>query len=102
REPQRGSKMSNGTSSRRKAEAAETGTAAPLVPDDLTIDSLRSAAAGCQACDLWRTGTQTVFGQGPPSARVVLIGEQPGDEEDIAGAPFVGPAGRLLDRALSA
>jgi len=61
---------------------------------------LGAAAAGCQACDLWKRGTQTVFGDGPADARVVLIGEQPGDEEDLAGEPFVGPAGRLLDKAL--
>jgi DNA polymerase len=61
---------------------------------------LREAAAGCQACDLWRTGTQTVFGEGKAEAEVMLIGEQPGDREDIEGRPFVGPAGRLLDQGL--
>jgi uracil-DNA glycosylase len=61
---------------------------------------LRVAAAGCRACPLWERGTQTVFGAGPPSADLVLVGEQPGDEEDVAGLPFVGPAGRFLDRAL--
>jgi DNA polymerase len=61
---------------------------------------LREAAAGCKACDLWRTGTQTVFGAGTRSARLMLVGEQPGDREDREGKPFVGPAGRLLDRAL--
>jgi uracil-DNA glycosylase len=76
------------------------GTAAPLVPDHPTLASLRQAAAGCKACPLWERGTQTVFGEGPPHAEVVLVGEQPGNEEDLAGHPFVGPAGRLLDRAL--
>jgi DNA polymerase len=65
------------------------------------IDGLRRQAANCRACDLWKTGTQTVFGDGPPTARIVLVGEQPGNEEDLAGLPFVGPAGRLLDRALA-
>jgi DNA polymerase len=64
------------------------------------LRTLRAAAAGCRACDLWRTGTQTVFGAGPARARAMLIGEQPGDAEDLAGKPFVGPAGQLLDRAL--
>src|SRR6185503_8244341 len=57
--------------------------------------------AGCTACELYKRGTQTVFGEGAPDASVVLVGEQPGDEEDLAGRPFVGPAGRLLDRALA-
>jgi uracil-DNA glycosylase family protein len=76
------------------------GTAAPLVPDRPTLKKLREAAAGCKACPLWETGTQTVFGEGSPDAELVLVGEQPGDEEDKAGRPFVGPAGRLLDQAL--
>ena len=75
-------------------------TAAPLVPADPTLPKLREAAAGCTACPLWRTGTQTVFGEGLPRAEVVLVGEQPGDQEDLAGKPFVGPAGKVLDRAL--
>ena len=62
---------------------------------------MKDAAAGCQACDLWRTGTQTVFGEGRRGARVMFVGEQPGNEEDLTGKPFVGPAGRLLDRALA-
>ena len=65
-----------------------------------TLDKLRADAAGCQACDLWRTGTQTVFGEGRQNAEVVMVGEQPGDREDIEGHPFVGPAGRVLDDAL--
>jgi DNA polymerase len=77
-------------------------TAAPLVPESPTLASLREAAAGCRACPLWERGTQTVFGGGPPLADVMLVGEQPGDEEDRAGVPFIGPAGRLLDWALEA
>jgi uracil-DNA glycosylase len=76
-------------------------TAAPLVPDEGGIPSLRAAAARCRACDLWERGTQTVFGDGPRAAEVVLVGEQPGDREDLEGRPFVGPAGRLLDQALA-
>jgi DNA polymerase len=68
--------------------------AAPSLPE------LREEAAGCQACDLWRKGTQTVFGEGPPDADLMLVGEQPGDQEDKAGKPFVGPAGRILEQAL--
>jgi uracil-DNA glycosylase family protein len=66
-----------------------------------TITSLRAEAAGCRNCDLWKRGTQTVFGEGSSRARVMLVGEQPGDEEDLSGRPFVGPAGRLLDAALA-
>jgi DNA polymerase len=77
-------------------------TAAPLVPPRPTLPALRQAAAGCRACDLWRRGTQTVFGEGAARAAVVLVGEQPGDQEDLQGRPFVGPAGKLLDRALEA
>jgi DNA polymerase len=77
------------------------GTAAPLVPERPTLPALREAAAGCRACPLWERGTQTVFGGGPARAEVLFVGEQPGHEEDLAGHPFVGPAGRLLDRALS-
>ena len=75
---------------------------APQVPDHADLTALRSAAADCTACDLHRDATQTVFGEGPPTARVVMVGEQPGDREDRAGAPFVGPAGDELDRALDA
>jgi DNA polymerase len=64
------------------------------------LEELREAAASCQACDLWREATQTVFGEGAERAKLMLIGEQPGDQEDIQGHPFVGPAGQLLDRAL--
>ena len=72
----------------------------PPIPARPTLDRLREAAQGCRACDLWQGATQAVLGEGPPTARLVLVGEQPGDREDIEGHPFVGPAGRLLDRAL--
>jgi len=77
-------------------------TAAPLVPESPSLPKLREAAAGCKACDLWKTGTQTVFGEGTRNAEIVFVGEQPGDKEDLAGRPFVGPAGRVLDEALEA
>ena len=67
-----------------------------------TIEALRNAAMDCRACPLWERATQTVFGEGPSGAPVMLVGEQPGDQEDIAGRPFVGPAGHLLTRALAA
>lgn len=69
-------------------------------PQVLTLDSLRVAAAHCEGCDLWTRGTQTVFGEGDPHAPLMLVGEQPGDVEDETGRPFVGPAGKLLDRCL--
>src|SRR5438270_432707 len=75
-------------------------SAAPLIPAELTWTNLHNAAAGCRACPLWERGTQTVFGEGATHARVMFVGEQPGNEEDLAGHPFVGPAGRLLDEAL--
>jgi len=65
-----------------------------------SLDELRQVALGCKACDLWKTGTQTVFGEGFRGSRLMLVGEQPGDQEDLAGHPFVGPAGRILDQAL--
>jgi DNA polymerase len=76
------------------------GSAADLIPPDADLDRLRAIAAGCTACDLHRCGTQTVFGQGRIGSPVMLVGEQPGDKEDVAGQPFVGPAGGVLDRAL--
>ena len=76
-------------------------TAADYLPPRLSLKALREAAAGCRACPLWLTGTQTVFGEGRKGARLFLVGEQPGDREDEAGRPFVGPAGRLLDEALA-
>jgi DNA polymerase len=78
----------------------ETLSAAPLIPLRPTIDRLRAAAKSCRACPLWKTGTQTVFGEGSPDAKVVFVGEQPGNDEDLAGRPFVGPAGKLLDKVL--
>jgi uracil-DNA glycosylase len=81
-------------------ERPESGTAAPLVPERPTLLKLREAAAGCQACPLWKTGTQTVFGEGERTAKVMFVGEQPGNDEDLQGKPFVGPAGKLLDQAL--
>ena len=77
-------------------------SAADFLPPRRTLDALREAAAGCRGCDLWTRGTQTVFGEGAAGARVMLVGEQPGNDEDLAGRPFVGPAGQLLDRALDA
>jgi DNA polymerase len=79
----------------------DTRRAADLIPPRFDWTELRSAAAGCQACDLWKRGTQTVFGEGAHPADLMLVGEQPGNDEDVAGHPFVGPAGKLLDRALS-
>ena len=75
-------------------------TAAPLIPSRPTLNRLRDAAAECRACDLWKTGTQTVFGEGARKSLIMFIGEQPGDKEDLAGRPFVGPAGALFDQAL--
>ena len=75
-------------------------TAGPLIPPTPTLPALRKAAATCKACDLWKRGTQTVFGEGARNAQVMFVGEQPGNDEDLAGHPFVGPAGKLLDRAL--
>lgn len=77
-------------------------TAARLIPANPTLDQLRSVAAGCKACDLWKLGTQTVFGEGSARAHVMMVGEQPGDKEDLQGRPFVGPAGAVLDKALAA
>ena len=71
-----------------------------LLPDRPTLSTVRDVAKGCKACDLYLEGTQTVFGEGPRRATLMLVGEQPGDAEDLAGHPFVGPAGKLLDRAL--
>ncbi len=74
--------------------------ASELIPSHPTLQSARDSAKGCRACDLWKRGTQTVFGEGSPHARVIFVGEQPGDKEDLQGKPFVGPAGALLDKAL--
>jgi len=95
-----GPKPSN---SRLKKNPSRSGRQSPEdgVPEDATLEELRQAASICKACDLWKAATQTVFGEGPTRARVMLVGEQPGDQEDRSGHPFVGPAGKLLDRALS-
>jgi DNA polymerase len=75
-------------------------SAAAFLPAKLTLPNLQKAAASCMGCDLYKQATQTVFGEGPARAKLLLVGEQPGDQEDLAGHPFVGPAGHLLDRAL--
>ncbi len=80
--------------------AAEIDTAAEFVPASRSLPTLRRAAAGCHGCPLWRDATQTVFGSGYKKSELMLVGEQPGDREDIEGEPFVGPAGRVLARAL--
>jgi uracil-DNA glycosylase family protein len=82
--------------------ADEPSDATPFLPERLSLKALREAAAGCRGCHLWRPATQTVFGEGRRSSRLMLVGEQPGDREDLAGKPFVGPAGRELDRGLEA
>ena len=83
--------------------AGEPFDASPFLPEPgAGLDALREAARGCRGCDLWKPATQTVFGEGPADATFVLVGEVPGDREDRAGRPFVGPAGRELDRALEA
>ena len=82
------------------AKTVDTGSAAEYLPSSLSLSALRAAAAGCQACPLWREATQTVFGEGLKRSDVMFVGEQPGDREDREGRPFVGPAGRLLDEAL--
>ena len=71
-----------------------------LIPTKATLEELREAAKTCKNCDLWKLGTQTVFGEGAAHSKLMLVGEQPGDQEDLAGKPFVGPAGKLLDSAL--
>jgi DNA polymerase len=75
-------------------------TAADYLPERLTLESLREATKVCHGCDLWKHATQTVFGEGPSDAQLMFVGEQPGDQEDKAGRPFVGPAGRIFDQAL--
>jgi DNA polymerase len=79
----------------------EESSAAELIPARPTLPKVRAAAQDCRACDLWARGTQTVFGEGPKGAALMLVGEQPGDVEDRTGHPFVGPAGRYLDKALA-
>ena len=80
---------------------SENTSADDLIPKQLTFLSLKAAAAECKACDLWKKGTQTVFGEGRRRANVIFVGEQPGNKEDLTGKPFVGPAGRLFDEALA-
>jgi len=94
--------LSGKTATRRKTTERNDArkNAAPLIPPATTLPKLQQAAKTCRACDLWRNATQTVFGEGPSPARVMFVGEQPGDSEDRAGHPFVGPAGRLLDEVL--
>jgi DNA polymerase len=81
--------------------ASDSQTAAAAVPDSTSLRRLREAASRCRACPLWEDATQTVFGRGPRKAGLVLVGEQPGDREDVEGRPFVGPAGKVLDEALA-
>src|SRR5437868_14875628 len=82
------------------AKAGRFPTAALWIPPKPTLEQLREAARSCRGCDLWQRATQTVFGEGQSQAQVMFVGEQPGDREDLAGRPFVGPAGWLLDKAL--
>jgi uracil-DNA glycosylase len=89
------------TTPRTASESSTAGTAAEFIPAKPTLTSLRRAARGCRGCDLWKTATQTVFGEGMAKATIMLVGEQPGNQEDRSGRPFVGPAGRLLDEALA-
>src|SRR3954467_13820375 len=79
---------------------AEFPTAEPFLPKKISLPTLREAAKLCKGCDLYKYATQTVFGEGPADARVVFVGEQPGDQEDKQGKPFVGPSGMMLDRTL--
>ncbi len=85
-----------------RARDGSAGDASPFLPGERTLPALRAAARSCRGCPLWERGTQTVFGAGAVGAELLLVGEQPGNEEDLAGEPFVGPAGKLLDRALAA
>ncbi len=85
-----------------REEPHGTGSARDFLPKDESLPGLRDAVQRCQGCGLYAFATQAVFGEGPRAAEVMLVGEQPGDREDVAGAPFVGPAGQLLDRALEA
>jgi len=82
------------------AEPSRPANSAPAKSVPRSLATLRSAARDCKACDLWKNSTQTVFGEGPRGAKLFLVGEQPGDQEDLAGHPFVGPAGKILDEAL--
>jgi len=86
---------------RQSRTSPKTTSAENLIPKQLTLPALKDAAADCQACDLWKKGTQTVFGDGRSRSKVMFVGEQPGNEEDLTGKPFVGPAGKLFDSALA-
>jgi uracil-DNA glycosylase len=89
------------TSVKKKTNSSQAAaTAVAIIPTKPTLRKLREAAAVCRACPLWKGATQTVFGEGPRTALVMFVGEQPGNDEDLQGRPFVGPAGQLLDRAL--
>jgi uracil-DNA glycosylase family protein len=88
-------------SARKFPRRSSESSAEELIPKQLTLPSLKEAAADCRACDLWKKGTQTVFGDGRSRAKVMFVGEQPGNEEDLTGKPFVGPAGKLFDSALA-
>ncbi|HEX2179767.1 MAG TPA: uracil-DNA glycosylase family protein, partial [Actinomycetota bacterium] len=77
-------------------------TAADFIPPGASLEELREASHACRGCDLYQNATQTVFGDGPDKAPLMLVGEQPGDKEDLSGKPFIGPAGRLLDEAFEA
>ena len=83
-----------------REEPHGTGSARDFIPQDESLPILRDAVQKCQGCGLYAFATQAVFGEGPTNAKVMLVGEQPGDREDVEGEPFVGPAGQLLDRAL--
>ena len=89
------------TQRKRRVQPESSTGAAELIPSSPTLPVLQKAAKSCKACDLWKLGTQTVFGEGPARAGVMFVGEQPGDSEDREGHPFVGPAGRLLDEVLA-
>src|SRR5262245_58448733 len=82
------------------SDAMTERSANELIDGNEDLDSLRDAAVECKACELWKLGTQTVFGEGRSGSRVVFVGEQPGNDEDLTGRPFVGPAGKLLEKAL--
>jgi DNA polymerase len=84
----------------RMAKKSEFPGAEAFLPAKVSLRTLREAAGGCKGCDLWKTGTQTVFGEGPTDATVMFVGEQPGDQEDKAGTPFIGPSGKMLDEVL--
>jgi DNA polymerase len=88
------------TSTGNPADASHPEVARQMAEGLKSVEQLRRVAAGCQACDLWKRATRTVFGEGPSRARIMMVGEQPGDQEDLAAHPFVGPAGKLLDQAL--